>query len=293
MIRNTLLLFLGSLFIASFSLVAQDKVYETFMTTRLINAHTIETVDKGKLDVRITHRFDDIAGDLGGFETFFGLDNVTDIRIAFEYGVTNDLTVGFGRSKGVLGPLKLLDGFVKYRWLKQTTDNKMPISLTVFGNTVTSIMKATDNPASETAFDKFAHRLSYDVQVIIARKFSDRLSLQIMPNYLHRNFVQFGDENDIFSIGIGGRIAIAKHYAIIFDYYQFFSEFRQYDENKVVNFFPPLGIGLEIKTGGHVFHVNFSNSPAILENQFIPSTTKSWLDGQFRLGFNISRPIQL
>ena len=99
------------------SLQAQDDpanlVYETFLGTRLIHTHTNETVEAGKLDILITHRFGDMAGELGGFNNFFGFDNLSDVRIAFEYGVSHRLTIGVGRSKGFSGPLKLVDGLVK------------------------------------------------------------------------------------------------------------------------------------------------------------------------------------
>lgn len=277
-------------------------MYDTFLSTRLINAHTNETVEKRHLDIRITHRFDDVGGVAGGIDNLYGLDNVTDIRIGLEYGLTDALTLGFGRSKGVAGggPTKLLDGFAKFRLLKQSAKESsvnMPLSLTLFANTAYSTQAAdTINLTSPASFRKGSHRLSYDFQLIIARKFSDRFSIQLMPNYLHRNLVEFGDENGIFSLGVAGRIAIAKHYAIIFDYYQLFSNYRSdinAADESVRKFYMPLGIGLEIKTGGHVFHLNFSNSRGILENQYIPYTNKNWLDGGFRLGFNISRPVKI
>ncbi len=274
-----------------------NLVYETFLGTRLIHTHTNETVDKGKLDILITHRFGDMAGDLGGFNNFFGFDNLADVRIAFEYGVSERLTLGVGRSKGFSGPLKLVDGLAKFPFLRQTVDNKMPFSVTLYGNAVVSHMEATEDPALATSFGKFAHRMSYDVQAIISRKFSDRFSLQLMPNFLHRNFVVAGDENNNFSLGIAGRVALGKHTALIFDFYKFFSAYRDNINNQegenILKYYNPLGIGLEIKTGGHVFLLNFSNSPGIIENQYLPYTNKNWGDGQFRLGFNISRPIQL
>ncbi len=298
--KNTLFLFFIIVFGLS-SLQAQETsenlVYETFLGTRLIHTHTNETVEKGKLDILITHRFGDMAGELGGFNNFFGFDNLSDVRIAFEYGVSHRLTIGVGRSKGFSGPIKLVDGLVKYRLLQQTVDNKMPFSVTLYGNTVVSHMKATEDPSLATSFDKFAHRMSYDVQAIISRKFSDKFSLQLMPNFLHRNFVVAGDENNNFSMGIAGRFALSKHVALIFDYYQFFSNYRDDINNQegesLVKYYNPLGVGLEIKTGGHVFLINFSNSPGIIENQYLPYTTKNWGDGEFRMGFNISRPIQL
>jgi len=298
--RYTLFLLFVGLFFSLPTQAQEDPsnlVYETFLGTRLIHTHTNETVDKGKLDILITHRFGDMAGELGGFNNFFGFDNLADVRIAFEYGVSERLTLGVGRSKGFSGPLKLVDGLAKFRLLRQTVDNKMPFSVTLYGNAVVSHMKATEDPALATSFGKFAHRMSYDLQAIISKKFSDRFSLQVMPNFLHRNFVAAGDENNNFSIGVAGRIALGKHTALIFDYYQFFSAYRDNINNQegenILKYYNPLGIGLEIKTGGHVFLLNFSNSPGIVENQYLPYTTKNWGDGQFRLGFNISRPIQL
>ncbi|QQS28193.1 MAG: hypothetical protein IPM47_15145 [Sphingobacteriales bacterium] len=274
-----------------------DKVSNTFYSTRLINAQTVETVPKKALDVRITHRFNDLIGERGGIKNLFGLDNVTDIRLAFEFGITDELTVGIGRSKGALGPRNLIDGMVKYRFLQQTSDNHIPVTVGLFANAVVSTMKAeTVNQESETAFKKFAHRMSYDVQLMIARKFGNHFSLQVMPNLLYRNFVKFGDENLLFSLGVGSRIAINHKYAIILDYYQYFSQYRIQNNQDAgdddLKYFPPLGIGFEIKTAGHVFHINFSNSPGIIENQYIPNTSRNWLDGEFRLGFNISRLIR-
>ena len=261
MLHKYILLFFIFATFGCLSVQAQEDpanlVYETFLGTRLIHTHTNETVDKGKLDILITHRFGDMAGELGGFDNFFGFDNLADVRIAFEYGASERLTLGVGRSKGFSGPLKLVDALAKYRLLRQTVDNKMPFSVTLYGNAVVSHMKATEDPALATSFDKFAHRMSYNVQAIVAKKFSDKFSLQVMPNFLHRNFVVAGDENNNFSMGIAGRVALSKHMALIFDYYQFFSEYRDNINNQegesLVKYYNPLGIGLELKTGGACF----------------------------------------
>ena len=151
------------------------------------------------------------------------------------------------------------------------------------------MVKSTDS-TSVTSFPKFAHRVSYVVQPIIARKFSKGFSLQMMPTYVYRNFVPFNDENGIFAMGAGGRLKITKRTAIIAEYYYVFSNYRKdllVDDKKV--YFNPIAIGFEIETGGHVFHMNFTNSRGILENQFLPYTKSSWAAGEFRFGFNISR----
>lgn len=275
-------------------LETDETVKYTFKTTRLVHAHTTKTVDKNELDFRITHRFDDIAGNAGGIETLFGFDNVSDIRIAFEYGLTDKITLGFGRSKGGsgLGPKQVLDGFVKYRILEQTKKS-MPITLTAIATTELATESKTENLSAINSYEEFAHRFAYVTQVIVARKFSESLSLMIMPTFIHRNYVVSEDENNNFAMGVGGRIKITKRMAIIFDYFynssKYRNDLRALEEDAPITYHNPFGIGLEIETGGHVFHLNFSNSTGIIESQYIPYTDKSWLDGAFRFGFNISR----
>jgi hypothetical protein len=255
-----------------------QKVFATFKTTRIVNSHSIETVKRKSLDFRVTHHFGDVAGEAGGVHTLYGLDQAADIRIAFEYGINDRFTVGVGRSKIA----ELLDGYVKYRLTSQTQDNKMPVSTTLFMNAGLTPQK---NIRGE--YDNAAHRLSYTYQILIARKFSQNFSFQIMPSFLHRNYVfESADENDIFSLGVGGRLKLTKRFAILADYFYSFSKFRQ--ENKD-QYDAPLGIGVEIETGGHVFHMFFTNNAGIVENVFIPNTTSSWAKGEFKFGFNISR----
>lgn len=258
------------------------KVFATFKTTRIVNSHSIETVKGKSLDFRITHHFGDVAGEAGGVHTLYGMDQAADIRIAFEYGITDRLSLGVGRSKTA----EILDGYVKYRLSGQTEDNKMPVSTTLFVNTGFTPQKNLNGE-----YDNAAHRASYTYQILIARKFSPNFSLQLMPSLLHRNYVfQAADENDIFSLGVGGRLKLTKRFALLADYFYSFSEFRR-ENNDLYQ--APLGVGVEIETGGHVFHMFFTNNAGIIENVFIPNTTSSWTKGEFKFGFNISRTFAL
>lgn len=261
---------------------SSEPVIATFKTTRVVNAHSLETVKGKTLDVRITHRFGDIGGSGGGVHPLYGLDNAANIRLAAEYGVNDKLTLGFGRNK----VKEHLDGYIKYRLMQQTKDNAKPIALTLLTNTAFTPVKASIDSSSEESFPKEVHRLSYTFQAILGRKISDNLSLILLPTYVHRNFVQYGDENGIFSLGIAGRFKFTKRSAIIFDYFHSFSDFRKTNKE---TYFPPLGIAYEIETGGHVFHIEFTNATGIVENDFIPNTKSSWLDGGFRFAFTISR----
>lgn len=276
---------------------SQEKVYNTFQDTRVINAHSIETLPAKKLNIRISHRFGDIAGENGGFQTLYGLENATDVLIGAEYGLTDRATIGLFRAKGAgnlpngsPGLNQLLNGVFKYRILWQTDDNSMPISLTATGiatiSTAENLETATNSIRN---FGSTAHRMAYHAQLSVARRYTFGLSLQLTAGYTHRNNVLFNDENGIFSLGGAARMQITKVLGLIIDTTFPLSELR----NSENGFYPPIGAGFEIETGGHVFQINFTNARGIMETDFIPYTISNWGDGEFRLGFTVSRLFNL
>ncbi len=278
-------------------LSAQEKINQTFKDTRVINAQSVETLAKRKLDFRVSHRFGDLAGDNGGYKTFFGLENASDILIGVDYGVTNNLTIGLHRTKGAgsmpdgnSGLRQLLNGVVKLRFLQQTADNKVPVSMAIVGMaSLSTAEKIEDNPDIIRSFPKFAHRMATHAELLIARKFSDQFSLQLKPGFTQRNLVPFEDENGIFSLGLATRIQVTKVMAVIGDVTFPFSERR----TTANGFYTPIGFGLEFDTGGHVFQINLTNATGLMETDYIPYTTTNWGDGEFRLGFTISRLFNL
>lgn len=261
---------------------AQDLVYQTFKDTRVINSHSVETVPNRKLDFRIGHRFGNINS---GWSSLYGLENATDVLFGFEYGLSDKLTIGVGRTKGAGLLRALVSPSFKYRFVHQA-DGGAPISFTLMGVSTISTARSSGVEGTLNNFDKFAHRVSYTVQGMIARKFSDRFSLQIMPGYTHRNQVDFDDTNDIFTVGAATRFQINKVFGIIADITVPLAD-------RPEGFYTPFGIGLEIETGGHIFQVNFTNATGIIENDYIPYTTNQWAEGEFRLGFTISRIFNL
>lgn len=269
-----------------------EKVFATFKDTKLINGHTNETIHKNELEFKVDHRFGDIAGSNGGLKQFFGLDNSTDVRIGFDYGLTDRLSIGLARAKGATDVQQLYEGSIKYRLLEQTTDDYIPFAVTLFGSNTIAAVKASDDPAAATAYHKFSDRMNFVSQVILARKFNSNFSFSLTPTYLHKNFTAFRDQNDLFAVGAGARAKISKRMAIVVDYFLPFrnKEDKAYlEQTSGVKFYNPLGVGLEIETGGHVFHLNFTNAAAIEEMQYISQTTSSWLKGQYRWGFSIAR----
>jgi Membrane bound beta barrel domain (DUF5777) len=252
---------------------ATKYVTATFKTTRLINGHSSENVSKGVLDVKISHRFGTI--NKGGYE-LFGLDNAT-MRMGFDYGVTKYLMVGVGRSTFQ----KTYDAFLKIKLLRQSTGKRnMPISLSYVPTIALKTLK--DQNPEQTNY--FTSRLYYTHQLIVARKFSDKLSLQLMPTFVHHNLVTGANEpNDVLAIGIGGRQKLTKRLSLNVEYYY---QLPQYKLNGTTN---ALSVGFDIETGGHVFQLHFTNSQGMNERTFISETTGKWEKGDILFGFNISR----
>ena len=255
---------------------AKQYVTGAFKSSHVINGQSIEMIPKGALDFRILHRFGQVNG--GAYE-FFGLDQAN-IRLGLDYGITKNFTVGIGRSNFQ----KEVDGSVKYRIIQQATGPKsLPFSLVYAGGITCEGMKWTDT----TVENLFTSRLGYYHELIVGRKFSSRVSLQLSPLFVHRNLVPTAeDNNDLYALGTGGRVKITHRIAITFDYFYVFNRTEP-------NTYNPLSLGVDIETGGHVFQLHFTNTIGMNERAFISNTQGQWTDGGIRFGFNISRIFQL
>lgn len=274
-----------SFFFAQTQEEEETFVPKTFASTRIICGHSVETLPERTLDFRIEHRFGDMFGVNGGVQNMFGFDNLTDIRIALEYGITKNMMVGFGRSKGANTPYRsLLDGFLKYRVLSQGKES--PISLSAIAGASFTYMTASSDISQVSHFPKFSHRFAYFTQLNAARRFGDRVSIALMPTLVHQNYVASNNQNDVFAIGAAARVKLTSRFALITEYYHTFaaaglrptSEFKR-----------SLAFALEWYTFGHTFTINVTNAAGIGETQFVNNTYSDWLKGQFRLGFCVAR----
>ncbi len=268
--------------------ISETKEYRTeatFKSPHLVLLETNETQKAKNLAFWVGHRFGDIGGEFGSSHTLYGLDVAADLYLGFDYGVTDDLTIGVGRSKYD----ETYNSFLKYRilWQKQ---NIMPVSITLFGQSNWITREAFFNDE----FSNNGDRMSYFFEAIIARKFGSGVSFLINPGYLLRPEAQvldIDDNKNLFVIGFGARVKIFKRISLIADYTLVNGLSRPMDLE--TDYYNPLGIGIELETGGHVFSLTFQNSPNILANNFIANTTKSWNDGGVRFGFAISRNFNL
>ncbi|MBN8687374.1 MAG: hypothetical protein J0M10_10155 [Chitinophagales bacterium] len=286
--KNILLLL--SLGLLAGSIQAQDApaekapakskpVKNTFGSVWLMDNQTSLVPIKGTLEFDIQHRFGVVNN---GASDLFGLFAPSNIRLGVNYAPVKNLFVGIGITK----ERNQLDLNAKYALLQQTTDNKMPVSVTYFGNAVV-------DTRNKSNFRYDVHRLSYFNQLIIARKVSEKFSLQVAPSFSWFNNVEaYVDKdgniqkkmkNGHLAISTLGRLKITEKSAIIAGYDQ---PLTQHTTN---NPHPNICFGFETTTSSHAFQVFFGNYYGIVPQSNNMFNKNDFRDGQFVIGFNITR----
>ncbi len=259
-------------------LKAQEQEYagNPFRGTRVINGHSIVMLREGEMEMIINHRFGRLNSGAG---ELFGLDQ-SNVRIGLDYGLRDWLSFGAGRSS--LG--KEFDGFLKLRLLRQGKGGGWPLSITGFASSAYNSSEVLDPARPIVRQNRFA----FTYQLLLARKFSERLSLQLTPALVHYNLVASRDlTNDIFSLGAAFRYQASKNLAFTGEFFQQLAGQLPLDATN------PLSIGVDINTGSHVFQLHLTNSSAMIEKQFIGETTGKILKGDVHLGFNIVRTFKV
>ena len=183
------------------TLSGKEFVNPAFKTSRIINLQTAEVIKKKLFDVKIAHRFSAIGVSSNGTSSvhnLWGFDELSDIRISFDYGLTNNWNIGIARSKYY----ENYELNTKWKFASQRRNNSTPLTATLyFVSTYSGKDNFTytfDNPSEQTAFKR---HFSFASLLILSRKFSDRLSLEVSPIYIHRNLVDLQDQNESFAIG--------------------------------------------------------------------------------------------
>ena len=295
---KTILTFL--LFLAVSTVFAQDDLLDilekdnkpattyttaSFKATRIVNSHNVETLKKKHMDYIIGHRFGSLAD--RPLYNFLGMDLGANTRMAFEYGITDALTVGLGRNS----TQRTYDVYAKYRLIRQSQGlHASPVTVTLFGSSA----MITDDSNASVEFTKNSQRQSYVTQVMVARKFGERLTLQVAPTLVYRGKVLTGEQNSLGALGLGGRVKLTKRLSLNGEYYLTAPQ----KTLTAVDFKPrynSFALGFDIETGGHVFQLHVTNSRSMIEKQFIAETTGDFLTGKqvLHFGFNISRMFSL
>jgi hypothetical protein len=278
LILLTLSLFISSLFAQEETQEKSKPVRFTFGTTTLIDNQTIESPYKGGLELEIQHRFSVIEN----YHDLFGIYGSANTRIGLNYGITDRLMIGAGTTKN----FKLQDISWKYLILRQTEDNSMPVSLSYFGNIVADL-RTEENFIPPTSEFKQIHRLSYFTQLIVARKFSEKISFQIAPSLVYFNTVtRFSDvsgyKNLNFGFSAGGRANLFGSHSLILEYDQLLTK-----QDLNVQPKPNLSLGWEIGTATHSFQIFLANYDQIINQRNLVYNTNDFASGDYLVGFNI------
>ena len=277
-----------SLLLLCLDVIAQEKKFvNAFKNKQLINAQTA-VIPEG-FDFTIMHRFGKIGLDDRFYKDFLGFDSPANIRFSLSYKLNDRFYVGLGRTK--IG--KTIDFEGKYVLLRQTADNSSPLSVAIFNNTGINTEPFKDYGPnaffsdSITPFEnRFSHRVSYTTELILSRKFSDKVSLQISPTLVYKNLV-FGLKEDHFTfvVPFSGRFQYSFGSAILFEYAH---KLNNRSELALDN---PFSLGFEFGTAGHVFQVFMSNSYYLRESNIYTLEPYDFYQSphEFVLGFNIRR----
>lgn len=250
----------------------------TFKSTRLVSGHSVETNGKGVLQFLIGHRFGRLNS---GWRELYGIDNAT-IRLGFDYGITDNINVGVGRSSFQ----KIYDGMVKWRFLRQKSGaENFPFSATW----VSAMYVSTTEWANPDRENYFSSRLSYHHSLLLARKFGNSVSVQLMPTAVHRNLVPtVNDRNTIFAMGAGASVRLTGSLRANAEYYYILPDqiTSTIGGEEVTH---SLSVGIDLETGGHVFQLHLTNSRGMTEPYLVGQTTGQWGNGDIHFGFNVSR----
>lgn len=272
-----------------------EKVHSAFKTTKVINLQSTELTDAGVFDFKMSHRFGPVNS---GRDNAYGMDIAT-IRFGGEFGVLPNLMVGVGRSN--IKSEKVVDGYVKWRVMSQTSDNKYPVSILLLGgvdfrNTHYKMgVKDAITGKDSSGFLLIPNNLrtAYVAQCIIGKKVNSDFSIEFVPGWVRQTTVNaanatgFGDYSNATKttsqiyLGVGFRQKLSSRTSLNLEYIPILT-----NKGNSVN---SLSLGLDVETGGHVFQFQFTNSLGLNESMFIARTADKWNQAGVRFGFNLHR----
>lgn len=234
---------------------------------------------KNTLEFVIQHRFSTIGSSPKELLGLYGPS--TNTRIGLSYSPIKNLSVGFGYTKFKY----MVDLNAKYMLLTQTKSNSMPVSLTYYGNMGIEV-------AEKENYRKPYDRYNYHHELIIMRRFSKNFSAHLAPSLTHYNaakgeYNEEGEvvsmENDTWGLSIGMRIKVSSQINVMLGYD---APLTQHALNQPL---PSLNLGIEIATSNHAFQIFFTNNNKILPQENFMYNQNDISEGQFLIGFNITR----
>ncbi|WET47494.1 DUF5777 family beta-barrel protein [Chryseobacterium indologenes] len=239
-----------------------------FKALQIVTGQSTKLAAKKEWYIVVAHRFGDVSA---GFKDFFGLDNAS-TKLGVIYGITDNISVSLSRETN----MKTFEGGIKYKLVRQ--NENFPVDIVGY-----HVMGANTSLDKDTYTHlRFSDRLSYLTQALISRRFSDELSLQFTPSYVHKNLYEptIEDKNQ-FLAGLGGRYKISKRVSVNAEYFVNFDNHSFYKN--------PLSLGVDIETGGHIFQLLFTNSQINSDIGYLTNASGNWGKGHIFFGFNLYR----
>jgi len=284
-IKNFLIFFISFL---SFPIQSQDDLLNelnsqtknikqfnlpAFKAMQIGNLQSTKIADKGDLYLIVSHRFGSFKN---GIDDFFGLDQAnTKIQLAYSFWEGVQLSLSRDSFE------KTYSGSAKFRLTKQS--NKFLLNIVGYASAdINSEIKKGSYPNL-----KFGDRMTYTGQLLVSRRISKKLSLEIAPSFVRQNlqdlnFTRVRTHNQML-IGLGGRLKVSKRMSINLDYAYNFSKHKNSKYNN------PLTLCVDIETGGHVFQLLFSNARGSNDGAFLTKAQGDWNKGDISFGFNVVR----
>ncbi len=242
-------------------------VQDVFWAPTLITQASTAHLPAGNLNSTIMHSFG--VATQRPLQTFFGIDNVRNVRLGVDYGITDRWSMGIGRSSLT----NIVDLRTKLAILRQNQSDTQPVSISVKGD-LGIVTQENERPIKDD--------VSTLVSAIFSRKFNDHLSLQVTPMYGHISSVSVGDPHSFFAVGLGAHIPLSRRFALSAEYYPVISKRADNTKNT-------FSLGLNIETGGHVFQLFFTSTEWHLEQYVLATNREQFWAGDFRFGFNVNR----
>jgi hypothetical protein len=259
--------------------VQDGPVEELFLIGSIAGMSTVTNLEAKNLNTAIMHNFGLVSS---GVEDFYGLDQGAAVRLGIDYGLTDKLSVGIGRTSVEDN----VDIRFKYTLLRQLKSDRIPVEVAVKGD-----MGVNTQKNRHLNSFTFTERLNFFGSVMVARKFNEQITFQVAPMISQFNTVI--DEgtttipkNTHVGLGLGGRFKLNERKSITFEYLPVLTERNPGTKNH-------FALGYEVETGGHVFQMFFMSGKWFTEQQLMARTNTDFFAGDFRIGFNVNRMFNL
>ncbi|RMD49305.1 MAG: hypothetical protein D6830_05195 [Ignavibacteria bacterium] len=238
-----------------------------FHSTQVLNLPTNSNLRKGEFEFEIAHRFLPTINQ--GFEALYGLDGPAFMRIALGYAIDDYTTITIGRSN----KLDNTDLMFKRTFLEAHI-GEIPLSFGVNAGIGWNTQVFGRDKSDSKNFQYF-------IQGIFNASWNKKIAIGIVPSLVINPDIYSDSETNSIAIGNYIQFYFLKIWSVVFEWTPVINGYSlDYDS---------FSTGLEIETGGHFFKLLITNNSSLNATQYLTGADKSVKNGDWRLGFNITR----